>query len=468
MCNPAQKVSSVSGMGMPRRMTIAKDGTVYVLLQNAPWIVRVPASGPAEPIMIRGALDWASEIVVDADNTLLVLGTPQATAPAVSSVQIQRFDAAGNLVGSGKWDVDATRGTKLVGAGNKSGSVIAVAGSSYLLHVASIGANTMPQVLSRLDFMADPFSSKLGRDSRNAGYMAFGPAGEILLAGTHDIYDESWFAILAPNGAPRVEKFDSQILIGQRAMAMSASGAIYESVDTRNERVSTRGFIYGLTSQLASTWVYTVSSSDTVYLGELVALGDGVLAFGSGVWRLNKFGEAIAMATPLTGTAVQAVAIGDFEVLVLEAMDAGFELVHLKFDPLGITGSSAGTRCTVNGDCASNRCCFSGSPSTGKCSQTDQCDFSSVCSSAAECAGGLCIPGSATAGICTEPCKASNDCPAGSYCASPCSADGGAACAAACLIDCLSGGTNLCLALHAGASCAATVNTEGVSVSLCR
>src|SRR5437899_10217445 len=100
-------------------------------------------------------------MAVDADQPLLALGTVTATAPAVSFVQIQRFDSSGNLLGSGKWEVDAKSGTKLVGAGKKSGPVVAVAGSGAVLQVATIGADTLPQVLSRIDPAHDLFGSKL-------------------------------------------------------------------------------------------------------------------------------------------------------------------------------------------------------------------------------------------------------------------------------------------------------------------
>jgi hypothetical protein len=118
----------------------------------------------------------------------------------------------------------------------------------------------------------------------------------------------------------------------------------------------------------------------------------------------------------------------------------------------------------LDADCQSGKCCVSGNPAVGVCSATSRCLDGAICEYANDCNGG-CLMAGAT-GVCATPCTASTDCPTSHFCGEE--VCGEAPCSRFCLRDCTSGGAVTCTNIAPILACDATMNAEGISVSLCR
>jgi hypothetical protein len=434
---------------------VAADGTAYVLLSAAPWIVHVDAKGGVTPLQIRDDLSWATKIAVDGAGLILV-GTTAATP---TFVQVERFDLTGTLKVSAQLTLVAD--TVLVGVAVSRGQVFVAYRSKSSLEAVYVRPDGLtPSAFPAIDFShGDPFNSHPDGFSypRTPTSFAMDSTGRYLFAGTAGTYGyvlRDWVAIVGADGTPLREQFSGDGV--GATIAASPTDVLYVSRATVFQGGGKKGTAARVDSSLDNQWVQSFDLPPSA----LVPLKDSVLVFdGTAQARINTRGVSVP-PEGLDGGFVDAVATADDEVDLLTTTAESFSLKHVVYDALMPALLQKGDQCRVNDECAGGRCCFTAASTTGTCAAGATCEFQSNCQMGTECAGGTCYKATpAAVGICTQACTASSTCPTGSYCI---------AASSACLPDCLAKGDAQCKMLTASLSCAQVSNTENVTISACK
>jgi hypothetical protein len=461
--------------GVVRDASSDGEGGVMLLLEDEPWLMHATADGNQTPIRVRSNLSWATRAWAAPDGSFVALGT---NSDPPESVQFQRFDAAGEFIGSGSWGLDTA--TWLAGVALLPDSRLAIlASTGTKLAIGTLATEDTVEPLATLDFLnADPFG--MGNSGRPIPTdFKVGPTGEFFLAGDYEtvIIDGVWMASLDPAGTPLRESIDERFNLSSSKplVAASAAGTYAAWTSYSPHMASNTGTYATFVSRLSPVLepVWQLMSDDDVKnftANALLALPDGAVVVGTSLdtpalTRFNRDGLARTLAVGLRTTPAHAVSVGDHQIVVVEnpelgASDQRFRMLRLRLEPLQLETKGASGPCATDAECESALCCRQGTAASGMCGEASGCEFAMACTQNSDCAGAVCLAG---VGVCTQTCEASTECPASAHCATRCV---GQDCQQVCLPECLAEGDTGCAALGTW-TCEASTNAEGVDVSIC-
>jgi len=470
-CNPPTVENVVPLVGPPVvSMTSDRDGGVVLLLGAEPWLARIKVDGTISPLKVQASLAWAGYVWVTPQGSIVALGN-RADRP---SIQFQRFDPEGTLVGSGTWSLDGDAGTLRGVAAQPDDRLAVLAASDHQIGIGVLDAEKdRIDLVHSTDFSSDPFAhgkccgrqpSAFTVDSRGNYYAAgsFEPRDRI---------DGAWRASFDPAGKPVAEVVEEGFdLYSTEPLLASSAAGVFEAWTWHVTDRSPFDSYFARLSPTATTYWQNNSMDQGLggsSVSALVALPDGMLAAGTAsnadvLLRFDAHGASIRLPIRLDSRPQQLVEVSDYRVAVLEAGSgtASYRIHWITLEPLKQRLGTPGEACTEAGECESGLCCFSAAGASGACGEHDGCAMGFSCERDSDCAGGACLAG---AGVCAAKCQASADCPKNTFCSTRCFSDD---CETVCLPDCTTKGSAACSSFG-GTTCSQTSNVENVKVSLC-
>ena len=423
----------VDGTGTALGVAGAPDGTAYVRLSGAPWLIAYSSAGQITPLNLPLALAWVEQFIVTSDGNLLLAGG--------NPVRVVELSPAGAVLNDTTWPATLMSLSALSKASN--GAIYALAYGAAL-PVDNTGAPGASTSLGSDGFAADPagdfllygpLNDNLAQSIASVGLLKVGakvqsiysqPGVESFCGTAADDGRGGWFYTVL-----EVDRYNGEVY----ADLYRASGAGGELWSTQLSYTVQTGSVppsafYAWTLPLADSAVLAFKSPDGTAF-ERVAY-DGVV--------LESGGTAAA--------AIGAAVAGPQSLVLLEgAGDQRYTLERWNYAALTPTKAPAGASCAMASECSSNVCCAG--ISGGQCTDGTKCPAGDQCASPTDCLGTCVLPTSGP-GFCALTCSQNADCGDSGFCIS-----------GTCLRSC---GDTAC---PFGARCTGAKNVDGVAVMVC-